>query len=117
LITEAELLAFYRPEVNAVRGGDKVKRLEQGLKRAYGITHFKAFFMGHQGVGKSTEISRLVAEITQKFRIIRFSAINNLDPRNFKSLDIVLTMMADVAEQTSKPIDQGVLGKLLQKLD
>jgi hypothetical protein len=111
LTTDAELLAFYRPEVNAVRGGDKVKRLEKGLKRAYGITHFKAFFMGHQGVGKSTEISRLVAEITQKFRIIRFSAINNLDPRNFKSLDIVLTMMADVAEQTSKPIDQGGAGQ------
>jgi hypothetical protein len=111
LTTEAELSAFYRQEVNAVRGGDKVLRLEQGLKRAYGVTYFKAFFMGHQGVGKSTEVSRLAIKITQQFRIIRFSAINNLDPRSFKSLDIVLTMMADVAKETSKPVSEGGAGK------
>jgi hypothetical protein len=111
LITADELKAFYRQEVNAVRGGDKVRRLEQGLNRAYGVNYFKAFFMGHQGVGKSTELSRLAMSVTPKFRIIRFSAINNLDPRHFKSLDVVLTMMADVAEQTSKPIASGGAGK------
>ncbi len=110
LTTEAELKAFYRQEINAVRGGDKVRRLEQGLKRAYGVTYFKSFFMGHQGVGKSTELSRLAVGITEKFRIIRFSAIDNLDPRNFKSLDIILTMMADVAEQTSLPTAEGGAG-------
>lgn len=53
LTTEAELAAFYRPEINEVRGGDKVQRLALGLKRAHGNNYFKAFFMGHQGVGKS----------------------------------------------------------------
>ncbi len=111
LTTDAELAAFYREEINAVRGGDKVQRLEQGLKRAHGKTYFKAFFIGHQGVGKSTELSRLTRKITSQFRIIRFSAINNLDPRNLKSLDIVLTMMADVAEKTSQPIENGGAGQ------
>ncbi len=68
LTTEAEIAAFYRDEVNAVRGGDKVQRLRLGLIRAHqNRTYFKALFMGHQGVGKSTELSRLVNQITEKF--------------------------------------------------
>jgi hypothetical protein len=111
LTNEAELKAFYQQEINAVRGGDKVQRLALGLKRAHGNNYFKAFFMGHQGVGKSTELSRLIVQMQPQFQVIRFSAINNLDPSNFKPLDIVLTMMADVAEQTSKSIEEGGAGQ------
>jgi hypothetical protein len=115
LTTPEELAAFYQSSINAVRGGDKIKRLEQGLNRAHQKTYYKTFFMGHQGVGKSTELSRLDVGVSSKFRIIRFSAINNLDPRNFKSLDIILTMMADVAEKTGKSIDQGGAGQEIPK--
>jgi hypothetical protein len=113
LTTKAELAAFYRNEVNDVRGGDKVQRLAQGLKRAHGSGHFKALFMGHQGSGKSTELSRLSFQMDNQFRVIRFSAANNIDPNNFNPLDIILTMMIDVAERTSQPIDKGGLGMTL----
>jgi hypothetical protein len=106
LTTPEELNAFYCAELNSVRGGDKVRRLAQGLNRDHGITNFKAFFMGHQGVGKSTELSRLELQIVEKFQVIRFSALNNLDPRNFKSLDIILTMIVDVAERTHELLKQ-----------
>jgi hypothetical protein len=112
LISADELKAFYREELNTVRGGDKVARLAQGLDRAYtSQSYFKAFFMGHQGVGKSTELSRLEAKVASNFQTIRFSAVNNLDARNFKSLDIILTMMVDVAERTRRPIKEGGAGR------
>ncbi|MFA9202036.1 MAG: hypothetical protein ACEQSC_00595, partial [Candidatus Nanopelagicaceae bacterium] len=106
LTSPEELKAFYYDGLNQVRGGDKVQRLAQGLNRDHGVTSFKAFFMGHQGVGKSTELSRLGLQVADKFQIIRFSALNNLDPRNFKSLDIILTMIVDVAERTNQLLNK-----------
>lgn len=79
-----------------------MKRLELGLNRAArdGVL-FKASLMGHSGVGKSTELSRLQENIKDKFRVIRFSAYNDLDPGSFRPLDVVLVMMMEVAEQTA----------------
>lgn len=112
LETPEQLKAFYKEEMNAVRGGDKMKRLEMGLNRAYKDTnYFKAFFMGHQGVGKSTELSRLIESVKGKFSPIRFSALNTLDPSNFRPLDVVLMMMVDVVEQTAKPLEEGGANK------
>jgi hypothetical protein len=111
LTTPEQLHAFYKDEMNQVRGGDKMKRLQLGLTRAYdNHIYFKACFMGHQGVGKSTELSRLIENVQDKFRTIRFSAVSTLDPSNFRPLDVVLMMMADVAEQTGRPIDKGGAG-------
>ena len=97
-----ELKAFYRPEINETRGGDKMRRLKLRLMRAAddGVL-FKACLMGHSGVGKSTELSRLQEEIKDRFRVIRFSASLDLDPGSFSPLDVVLVMMMEVAEQTA----------------
>ena len=112
LETPAQLKAFYKEEMNAVRGGDKMKRLEIGLNRAHkDRNYFKAFFMGHQGVGKSTELSRLIERVKDNFYTIRFSALSTLDPSNFRPLDVVLMMMVDVAEQTAKPVKEGGANK------
>ena len=112
LQTPEELLAFYTPEINGVRGGDKMQRLQLGLNRAFdGSLFYKACVMGHRGVGKSTELSRLIEQIQERFYAIRFSAIAELDPGNFKPLDVVLLMMAEIAERTAKPIDQGGAGQ------
>lgn len=112
LITPEELKAFYFEGINAVRGGDKMQRLNLRLNRAYGDRiPFKACVMGHRGVGKSTEISRLLVDMKEKFQPIRFSAVSVLDPGSFKPLDVLLVMMAEVAEQTAKPIAQGGAGK------
>ncbi|NJN21884.1 MAG: hypothetical protein HC812_12775 [Leptolyngbya sp. RL_3_1] len=103
LSTPEEIAAFYRDEINATRGGDKMKRLRLRLSRAAedGLP-FKACLMGHSGVGKSTELSRLQETIKDQFRVIRFSANNDLDPGSFRPLDVVLVMMMEVATQTAR---------------
>jgi hypothetical protein len=112
LKTLEELRIFYAEGINAVRGGDKMQRLKLRLNRAYhDRIPFKACVMGHRGVGKSTEISRLLAQVAELFQPIRFSAVSVLDPGSFKPLDVLLVMMAEVAEQTAKPIAEGGAGK------
>jgi hypothetical protein len=112
LVSSEELAAFYKGEVNDLRGGDKMQRMKQSLQRAYrDRLFFKAFFMGHQGVGKSTELSRLSENVRNEFSIIRFSAMKTLNPSTFQPLDVVLVMMAEVARCTSLPIDQGGAGQ------
>ena len=108
LTTIEELEAFYVSDINAVRGGDKVKRLQLRLQRAYNDRiPFKACVMGHRGVGKSTEISRLLARISSQFEAIRFSATQVLDPGSFRPLDVLLVMMIELAEATAKPVQKG----------
>ncbi|MGB3765064.1 MAG: hypothetical protein WA947_00770 [Phormidesmis sp.] len=111
LTTAAELAAFYISDINAVRGGDKMQRLQLRLQRAYADRiPFKACVMGHRGVGKSTEISRLLAQISPQFQAIRFSATTVLDPGSFKPLDVLLVMMMELAKATAKPIGEGGAG-------
>ena len=111
LVTPQQLKVFYTEEINAVRGGDKMQRLKLGLHRAYNDRiHFKACVMGHRGVGKSTEISRLLVQVSDKFQPIRFSAVNVLDPGSFQPLDVLLVMMMEVAKQTAAPISEGGAG-------
>lgn len=112
LETPEELRAFYQPAINETRGGDKMQRLRLRLGRAArdGVP-FKACVMGHRGVGKSTELSRLIGQVDGQFNTIRFSATTALDPGNFRPLDVVLLMMAEVAEHTAKSIEQGGAGR------
>lgn len=66
---------------------------------------------GASGVGKSTELSRLIQHVSPQFRTIRFSATNALDPGSFKPLDVVLLMMAELVEHTAKPVEAEGAGK------
>src|SRR4051795_13259039 len=68
LLTQAELDAFYVPDLNRVRGGDKVESMALGLNRSSGGAFYKAFLMGHPGVGKSTEMTRLVRRVAETYR-------------------------------------------------
>lgn len=110
LLTKEELDIFYRDQVNRVRGADKVAWFALSLNRSFGGAYYKAFLIGHPGVGKSTELTRLIQRIDDKFRVIRLSATATLDPVNFKPFDILLLMMAEVAEKTAKPISEGGAG-------
>lgn len=112
LDTPEQLEAFYREEINQVRGGNKMQRIQLRLNRAYkDRIPYKACVMGHRGVGKTTELSRLIQAVKQQFCTIRFSAVSSLDPGSFKSLDVLLLMMAEIAERTAQPINQGGTGK------
>lgn len=121
LLTREELTAYYSDCVNRVRGQDVVDRLELALGRTTGQGFYKAFLVGHSGVGKSTELSRLIYKVDDRFRALRFSAIRELDPGSFQPFDILLLILADAVEVAAKPRELGGLeatipDALLEKL-
>src|ERR1022692_4847372 len=68
-----ELKQYYRGQVNDVRGEDTVSRLSLKLQQAYRTLPFRAFLMGHSGVGKSTEISRLLDRVKDQHVGVRLN--------------------------------------------
>src|SRR5207244_1346093 len=122
LLTPPELQAFYRGGINEVRGGDKVGNLALGLERSWRAGFFKALLGGHPGVGKSTEMTRLVERVSARYRSIRFQVTRDLDPGSFKPFDVLLLMMTRIVEETAKPVSEGGADKtpsegLLQEID
>jgi hypothetical protein len=106
LVDPEDLKAFYRSQLNETRGGDQVGHFRVGLNQAYKKhTFFKASIMGHPGVGKSTELSRLIGEVQGQFRPLRFSADKALDPGSFRPLDVLLIMMIEIAQQTAEVVE------------
>ncbi len=107
LLTSPEIRAFYQSGLNKVRGGDKVDSMALDLENSLGVSFYKAFLIGHPGVGKSTELTRLVEKMSGRFRAIRFRVTEDLDPGSFKPFDILLLMMVKVVEETRKPVNEG----------
>jgi hypothetical protein len=110
LLTREELADFYSAEPNLVRGDDKIAHIKLGLSVADAENPYKAFLIGHSGTGKSTELSRLIEEVQEQFRFVRFDIREELDPVNFKPFDILLLMMIKLVEETSKPVAEGGAG-------
>jgi hypothetical protein len=104
LMERAEFEAYYRGDLNRVRSGDQVAHLKMGLKRQFGALPFKQFLMGHSGVGKSTELTRLCNQVEDQFQAVRFSATTELDPGNFRPFDVLLLMMARLGEETVRVV-------------
>ncbi|MGO9262113.1 MAG: hypothetical protein ACLQU1_38305 [Bryobacteraceae bacterium] len=102
LIDPEEFRAYYRSQVNQVRGEDTVARLSLKLQQSYGALPFKAFLMGHPGVGKSTEISRLLERVKDRHVGIRLSIATELNPASFKVFDVLLLMLARLAEEADR---------------
>ena len=111
LVRDDEFDAFYRSEVNKARGGDKIGVIATALAEASGGAAFKALFMGHSGVGKSTELTRLARRVVDRFQTIRFSATEELDPVAFQPFDVLLLMMAEIAVRTARPVKDGGAGQ------
>ena len=111
LVNKSQFEAYYRPEINALRGNDRISLMALELQRSFGGLPYKAFLMGHSGVGKSTELTRLVNEVENRYSAIRFSATTVLDPISFQPFDVLLYMMGTVAEATAAPIEKGGAGK------
>jgi len=99
LTEEPEFTAFYRKDVNDVRGNDKIAVMQRGLRQRFGGAFYKTLLMGHPGVGKSTEMTRLAISLKDKFRVIRFSAQSDLHPAGFKPFDVLLVMMIKLVDE------------------
>jgi hypothetical protein len=111
LLTPPEIQAFYRDGINKVRGEDKVADMALGLDRSQGGLFYKAVLAGHPGVGKSTEMTRLVNQVDARYRSIRFQVTKDLDQSSFKPFDVLLLMMTRIVEETAKPMSEGGAGK------
>lgn len=110
LDTFDELDQFYVDQLNEVRGNDRIPKLDYGIRRQLGKGRYKAFVMGHSGVGISTELTRLERMIGDKARTLRLSATRDFDPVNFKAFDIPLRIALDLAELTAQPVSEGGAG-------
>ena len=97
LVTQKERDAFYR-DMNPVRGGDKIAHINRDLERAHSVSHFKGFFMGHSGVGKSTEINRLTGFIENRFRVVRLNALEDLNPADFRPFDVLFVLILNLMQ-------------------
>jgi hypothetical protein len=86
LVGAEEFRSYYRGQVNRVRGEDTVARLSLKLQQSYPTVPFKAFLMGHPGVGESTEVSRLLERVKDQQIGIRLSIATELNPASFKVL-------------------------------
>lgn len=106
-LAENELEEFYVAALNDLRGGDIVSRLARNLERAHGGAFHKSLLMGHAGVGKSTELTRLIQKVEPKFRAVRLNATLDINQVAFHPFDFVLLMMAEVFEKTVKPKSEG----------
>lgn len=93
---------FYAEELNDLRGGDKVERIWMNLRRHYDASFYRAFLMGHQGVGKSTELWRLLEKAQRQYRPVRFSATRDLNPAGFTPFDVLLVMLVRLMEEVDK---------------
>ena len=68
LETAEELEAFYQIQIQDVRGINRTGQLRICLEDAHAADlPFKAFLLGHPGVGKTTELSRLLLDVEDRF--------------------------------------------------
>jgi tetratricopeptide (TPR) repeat protein len=102
LIRPEEFRSYYRPQVNEVRGEDTVAPLSLKLQQAYRTLPFKAFVMGHPGVGKSTEMSRLLERVKDQQVGVRLNVATELNPACFQVFDVLLLMLIRLAESADR---------------
>ena len=116
LVTDDELRAFHVKDVNVARHEDLVSRLVPELEERWGRDRFKKFVYGRPGVGKSTEISRLLRRIGTKYEAVRFSAQSELSRTTFQPADVVLLMMIRVAERTYQETERTPSEPMLERV-
>jgi hypothetical protein len=112
LQTSEEFEAFYSDKYGNARGVDRISHLGVELDRSFRRAPFHGFVMGHPGVGKSTEISRLLLKSSERFRPIRISAAGELHPGDFRIHHLLWLMIVRILTETKSPVISGFSDKL-----
>jgi hypothetical protein len=101
LIAE-EMEQFYAGSLNRQRANRLSRRIKNDLlESAEQGFFFQGVLYGNRGVGKSTEINRLLDEdaIKKKFVVIRLDALYELNPQTFSVADVLLLLLANLIER------------------
>src|SRR5439155_4210024 len=112
LQTQEQFDAFYSDKYGQARGMDRISHLGVELRRSFRRSPFHGFVMGHPGVGKSTEISRLLLSTGQQFNPIRISAAGELHPGDFHIHDLMWLMIIRILSETKSPKVSGFSDRL-----
>jgi hypothetical protein len=77
---------------------------------------FKAFLLGHPGVGKTTELSRLLLDLESRFRPLRLSVTSELNPGTLRFYDILLLILIRLVHEMTSPAIVGFEDNDLNKM-
>lgn len=104
LETREELSAFYKEEIQRLRGMDRIGRMRLCLEDAVANRiPFKAFLLGHPGVGKTTEMANLLLSLQSGFRPLRLSVTSELNPGTLRFYDVLLLILIRLVQEASHP--------------
>jgi hypothetical protein len=104
LETAEELRAFYKDEIQEVRGINRTEDLKICLRDAHRDNlSFKAFLLGHPGVGKTTELSRLLIELDDLLLPVRLSVTSELNPGTLRYYDVLLLILIRLVQEVTQP--------------
>ena len=104
LQTREELAAFYQSSIQDVRGINRTGQIKLCLEDAHvAQLPFKAFLLGHPGVGKTTELSRLLLDVDDRFRPLRISVTSELNPGALRYYDVLLLILIRLVYEVTQP--------------
>lgn len=93
----------YYVDTYEARGNNPIKKIKLNLE--YSLNpYFKVLFLGHTGSGKSTELYLLEEAVKEKFEVISFSILEEVDGMDLYFTDFVFAIMAQII----KYLDEGI---------
>jgi hypothetical protein len=94
----------YYIDFSEVRGGKIINVLKRTITRSSSDKPTCQLFTGHIGCGKSTELSRLQKELTDKgFYVVYFESTQDLDEMDLDLTDIMLA----IARRVTQSLEEG----------
>ncbi|MBA3974870.1 MAG: hypothetical protein C0504_11710 [Candidatus Solibacter sp.] len=114
LTDSGEFARFYGERFES-READTTAIMALELRQRHGGVFYQQFLTGHSGTGKSTELTRLSRELSDRFEFLRLSAQSELSPFSTKPFDL-LEVMAILLVERANELGLSLDGKLLQQL-
>ena len=99
-----EAMAFYVPDVQPLRGLDRIGQmclsLEDSLRED---VPFKGFLIGHPGAGKTTELRHLLQGLQAQVRPLWLDVITELNPGTLRFYDVLLLILVRLVQEAAHP--------------
>lgn len=96
--------AFYVPEIQALRGLNRMGEMQLSIEDALAAQiPFKGFLLGHPGVGKTTELRHLLQGMDTTIRPLWLDVITELNPGTLRFYDVLLLILIRLVEAASSP--------------